>query len=100
MSGTDSLESLRGRLGFAFDKFLVYGTGGVAFEDFNDSGWVAGGGVEYAFTPNWSVKVEYLYFDLGKDRVTAFNAATPVTSTVRQDQKGSIVRAGLNYKFW
>ena len=41
-------DPLRG--GFAFDRFLPYGTGGAAFEDFEDVGWVAGGGVEYAFT--------------------------------------------------
>ena len=46
----DSLETIRGRVGLAFDRFLVYGTGGGAFQDFDDLGWVGGGGVEYAFT--------------------------------------------------
>jgi len=56
---------LRG--GFAFGRFLVYGTGGAAFQDFNDVGWVAGGGGEYALTDNVSVGVEYLHYDFGGD---------------------------------
>ncbi len=59
----DSVESIRLRGGFAFDRFLAYGTGGAAFEDFDDLGWVAGGGVEYAFTDNVSAGVEFLHYD-------------------------------------
>ncbi|MBP0574291.1 porin family protein, partial [Mycobacterium tuberculosis] len=62
----------RARAGYAFDKFLVYGTAGVAYADFetryngvsNDDwriGWAAGGGLEYALNKNISVKGEYLY---------------------------------------
>jgi outer membrane immunogenic protein len=85
--------TLRGRVGYAFDRLLVFGTGGVAFaniksetnvsfatfapspvyngavhigsDSFTNVGWVVGAGLEYAFAPNWSVKGEYLYMDFG-----------------------------------
>ena len=54
--------------GFAFDRFLVYVTGGAAFQDFNDLGWVAGGGVEYALhRQGFASGVEYLHYDFGND---------------------------------
>jgi outer membrane immunogenic protein len=105
-AGTDFLVSrggnsnnwfgtLRGRLGFAFDRFLVFGTGGLAFGgnsgggivqqrdyavapgvpvvttlagnngDDNNVGWALGGGMEYAFSNSMSFKVEYLHVALG-----------------------------------
>jgi outer membrane immunogenic protein len=73
------------------------------------AGWTAGGGVEWMFAPNWSAKVEYLYYDLG----SATYALTPLVnancgsagacygsfaqSSVRFD--GHIVRGGVNYHF-
>jgi outer membrane immunogenic protein len=79
-------SSIRGRLGFALDRALVYATGGLAIGSSSGSnnygywgynwggnqtstrvGWTVGGGVEYAFTPNWSAGVEYRYSDLGKN---------------------------------
>jgi outer membrane immunogenic protein len=63
----DSVESIRGRAGIAFDRFLAYGTGGAAFADFDDFGWVAGGGVEYALTDFVSVGVEYLHYEFDDD---------------------------------
>jgi outer membrane immunogenic protein len=91
---------------------LIPGFGGSAFSD-TRVGWAAGGGVEWLFWPNWSAKVEYLYYDLGNITV----ANSPVTivggptsgfpgtvfassisqTTTRFD--GHIVRAGLNYHF-
>lgn len=101
------LATIRGRVGYAFDRVLVYGTAGAAFAkfhptigatagftDYNDSGWTAGGGVEYAFYDHWSVKAEYLYMDFGTSPV--FFAATGITSPFKM----SVARAGLNYKFW
>jgi outer membrane immunogenic protein len=64
---TDAVGTARLRGGIAFDRFLAYATGGAAFEDFNDVGWVAGGGVEYAITDNWTAGVEYLHYDFGSD---------------------------------
>jgi len=100
---SDWLGTVRGRLGYAFDRFMPYVTGGAAFGDVKATipglgaqsdtraGWTAGGGVEYAFAPDWTVKVEYLYADLGK-----FNCAV-CGANVKFNE--NIVRAGLNYKF-
>ncbi len=67
----DYFGTVRGRVGYAIDKALVYGTGGFAYGDFNKGvgsvdGWVAGGGVEYKFNPSWSAKAEYQYLGLTK----------------------------------
>ena len=67
-------------------------------------GWTAGAGVEYALTNNWSVKAEYLYYDLGKTTVNAplvsgVGAGAGVSGVARSDNKGNIVRAGVNYRF-
>jgi opacity protein-like surface antigen len=68
----------RTRIGCAWDRWLPYVTGGAAFGDVKMTpfsncasenktkvGWTAGVGVEYAFMGAWSVKLEYLYVDLG-----------------------------------
>jgi outer membrane immunogenic protein len=111
--------TVRPRVGFAADHWLFYGTGGVAFGDLkhaytetrpgvltrtaSDSetkaGWTAGGGVEYAFTNQWSLGVEYLYMDFGSSTL-----AQPVTgpvppSSASFDDKSHALRAKLNYKF-
>ncbi|HEX9903335.1 MAG TPA: outer membrane beta-barrel protein [Propylenella sp.] len=65
--GADAIGSARLRAGFAFDRVMVYGTGGAAFDDFSDVGWVAGGGAEFALTPNWILGAEYLHYDFGSD---------------------------------
>jgi len=103
------IGTTRARLGFAVDHWLFYGTGGVAYGDikFNDLpltnvngtatnvGWTAGGGIEYAFTRNWSVKAEYLYVNLG----SAGFACSPGCGTSSITFNESIVRGGLNYRF-
>jgi outer membrane immunogenic protein len=98
------LGTARGRIGYAFDRFLPYVTGGVAFGDIktnvagfgsgNDTkaGWTVGGGLEYALTGPWSAKVEYLHVDLGRGGTIPGTAADA-------DFKADIVRAGLNYRF-
>lgn len=63
--GTDAVGSIRLRGGLALDRVLAYVTGGAAFE--GDVGWVAGGGLQYAVTDNWSVGVEYLHYDFDND---------------------------------
>jgi outer membrane immunogenic protein len=115
--GTD-----RVRLGFTpMDRLLLYATGGLAVGristasqlDFTGAthydqyggqtraGWTAGAGVEYALTNNWSVKVEYLYYDLGTTTLIANgNPPNPPYQTQTNfPARGSIVRAGINYKF-
>ena len=60
-------------------------------------------GIEHAFLPNWTVKGEYIYFDLGRDTVNVAvipgsgGGGTGYNSTFRND--GHIGRVGLNYRF-
>lgn len=104
----DAFGTLRARLGYAFDRAMIYGTGGLAFtktkltlsapgvsisDDSWSTGWTLGAGVEWAFMPNWSAKLEYLYVDSGDIDLTL--AGTSVTG----DYDFSVVRAGLNYRF-
>lgn len=65
--GTDAVGTARLRGGLALDRFMPYVTGGVALEDFDDVGWVIGGGIEYAFTDNVSAGIEYLHYDLSDE---------------------------------
>jgi len=55
----------------------------------NAIGWVGGGGVEYAISPNWSVKAEYLYVNFNNQTIG------PGTFTLIEN----IVRGGVNYRF-
>jgi len=104
------LATFRGRVGYAFDRWLPYITGGGAYGHIKATaanpgvvvtkvssdqlGWTVGAGLEYAFMSNWSAKIEYLYVDLGSFDTTAFS---PVATTI--NFKENIVRAGINYKF-
>jgi outer membrane immunogenic protein len=107
-TNTKWLSTERMRAGWDFDGWLVYGTVGAAFADVKagqDScggglcgeksrgGWTAGVGVETMFWRNWSAKLEYLHYDLGKDIM--YNPGTAVAVLDR----GDIVRAGINYHF-
>lgn len=101
----------RGRIGYAFDRFLVYGTGGAAYGDLKFTrpsgggstksesmtklGWTVGGGVEYALMGAWSVKAEYLYVDLGK--FTCSSATCGPNSQITMPL--NIARVGVNYRF-
>ena len=101
----------RGRLGYAWNTLLVYGTAGVAYGkvhgtltnpaftagDNTRAGFVYGGGLEWAFAPAWSAKAEYLRTDLG-DKATYGIAAAPLIENVSL-KKLNIVRVGLNYRF-
>ena len=103
--------TLRGRLGYAFGRVLVYATGGLAdgkvqagynppatFDGATNFGWTAGGGLEVAFAENWTAKVEYLYVDLGSMTCnTAANCGASVPITIPLTE--NIVRAGINFKF-
>lgn len=96
-----ALGTIRGRVGYAFDRFVAYGTGGAAFAAVEKTsgrtdsatyfGWTAGAGLEVALTANLSAKLEYLYVDLGDQRFN--NAGRSV------DLTANLVRAGINYRF-
>src|SRR6516162_168047 len=89
-TGNNWLATARGR-GYAADRVLLYLTAGGAFANvqtnFNgvttthtQSGWTAGGGIEWAFTDNWTAKVEYLYVNLGNGSVNCVSTACAITS--------------------
>jgi outer membrane immunogenic protein len=104
---TDTLASLRGRAGLAYNSWLFYGTVGAGWthdristtiqgvpfsSDQWLSGWTAGAGVEWAFAPNWSTKFEYQHYGLG----TAPNSfGTVPTGKVDIDT----LKIGINYLF-
>src|SRR5947209_9324362 len=107
--------SVLGRIGWAWDRFLIFGTGGVAFEDFRirenflrigpivgegfhttRAGFTVGGGVEYAVTNNWLLRAEYRYSDYG-----TFNNASVLFPGLfyRSRVQDSRVTGGISYKF-
>jgi outer membrane immunogenic protein len=87
----DSLATVRGRAGVAFDQVLLYGTGGFAFNDnHTQNGWTAGAGVEWMFMPRWSLKAEYLYRRF--DNLTFLG--TPIGSLAVNSEQ-----VGINYHF-
>jgi outer membrane immunogenic protein len=119
----DWLATLRGRVGYLlWPSLMLYGTGGVAWGDFNYSasanvtsaisastsfsdvrtGWVAGGGAEYMLTPNWLLRAEYLYYSFAGASTSA--ALSPaVTSTPLQFSWSrtnlSVIRFGADFHF-
>lgn len=120
----DFFGTVRGRLGAAFDRFLVYGTGGLAYADVENSasvtntlaqdfagseddvffGWTAGGGVEFAVTDNVTLGGEALYFDLGDETVSLAPVAPfvpPAGAAVDAnfENTGVIARGRLSVKF-
>jgi len=108
------ISTARGRLGFATDRVLYYGTVGLAYANIQaglnppatyDSskkiGWTAGVGVEWAFAQNWTVKVEYLFADFADlengSCTTTANCGSTAGSAVKFTE--SLVRAGVNFNF-
>ncbi|MBJ6124744.1 outer membrane protein [Microvirga splendida] len=85
----DWFGTVRARAGVAFDRALIYATGGFAFAD-DSTGWTVGGGMEYAFTNNLSAKIEGLYVNLDNDDdFPGFDGETDF----------GVIRAGLNFRF-
>jgi outer membrane immunogenic protein len=120
----DWFGTARARIGYLVaPSFMVYATGGVAmgktmFRDIvgypvggvtltgaesskNKTGYTFGAGVEYAITNNWTVKGEYLYYDLGTTTLfnPGFGPGFPVSYTTRTTHVGNIGKIGVNYKF-
>lgn len=138
-SGLDWFGTVRGRLGYAVDNALIYGTGGFAYGGVSGkasttlswlvpgfapgtytysadtgatkTGYAVGAGVEYAFTPQWSVKAEYQYIDFGSSNgylgahVFLYNTVNPFNPAEARargyyniEQNFNTARIGLNYK--
>lgn len=91
LESSDWFGTVRARAGVAFGQALIYATGGFAFAD-DANGWTAGGGVEYAFTNNLSLKIEGLYVSLDNDDDFDFG-------DFDNDVDFGVVRAGLNFRF-
>jgi outer membrane immunogenic protein len=118
---TDWVWTLRPRFGFAGADWLVYGTVGLAVTDVKNSltyadtstpgrtasasssdtktGWVGGLGAAYAFTPQWSVKGEWLYTDFGTVSATAATPDGFVTTRSEASVRGNMFRVGVDYRF-
>lgn len=110
----DVRGSARGRIGYAFDRAHVFATGGLAVADVSYSnpvfsglpaagqystaraGWTVGGGVEFALTPNWFVRAEYRYSDLGR---VNYHPAAALGQGAAASVTDNSVRAGVGYKF-
>ena len=110
---------LTGRIGFSVDRALIYLKGGVVWANtdytftFNPGtpfsfttsdtrvGGLLGAGVEYAFLPNWSAKIEYNYMDFGTQTETfaTANIIAPVNIAVDIRQVEHAVKFGVNYRF-
>jgi outer membrane immunogenic protein len=108
------LTTATGKLGYAWDRVLLYAKGGGAWVGTNttnatfggapigfsgptnNSGWTAGVGVEWAFAGNWSARAEYDYIGLTNQTFASAPTATSVSSSSRNIQ---LATAGLNYKF-
>jgi outer membrane immunogenic protein len=115
----DFFGTVRGRVGIAFDRTLIYGTGGFAYGGVRDNilillanggataplnnsttatGFAAGGDIEHYFMPSWSVKGEYQYIDLGSQRLVGVSTNGVLLNTTNIDTKFHTVRLGINYK--
>ena len=114
---SDWFGTLRARAGVAFDRVLIYATGGLAYTD-NNTGWVAGGGVEWALPVNWfgssavTFGLEGLWISVDSDDDNLFNGTvgtfTPVggdpialiaPATQNNENEFVVARAKLNFKF-
>lgn len=113
----EGLATFAGRLGFAWNNVLLYGKGGAAWvrehlqythnaagnaRDWK-GGWVAGAGLEYGISANWSVKAEYNYLDFGTKRYhfTGCNSCPGgAVFDVDLKQHLHVVKLGLNWRFW
>jgi outer membrane immunogenic protein len=108
----DWVATARARAGISIGQTLVYGTAGLAVAGvsgevvifgapaaFSDTawlpGWVIGGGIEYALSPVWTIKGEFMRLHVGSGPLSSSAGAVPLSSSIDVYN----VRAGLNYKF-
>jgi len=124
-SKSDVQGAIRGRIGVAIDRLLLYGTGGVAFTGFNTTlidttgfftgvpgtnasftntraGWTAGGGIEYAITDNWWVRAEYRYSNFGNTTDFPYVGLLPFPDSfafVQHHLTENQVQVGFSYRF-
>jgi len=102
------LGTLRGRVGYSWDRFLPYFTAGLAYGDIEasrpgvasasstEADWAIGAGVEFAIAKEWTAKVEYIYADLGHFDCGSACGATPPDNV---SFRANIFRGGVNFRF-
>jgi outer membrane immunogenic protein len=115
-SEINSILMATGRVGLAFDRMLLYVTGGGAWAhdkfEYVDAtglvtgtstakksrtGWTVGAGIEYGIAPNWSIAAQYNFVDFGDKNVAFTGAGGNFTDSV--DQQVHIATVRLNYRF-
>jgi len=121
VSNDTRISTLAGRFAFAADRWLIYGKAGGGWVGNNGftvnnlttgqslstssntvSGWLLGAGVEWALTPNWTVKAEYDYLGLGSRTVTIPGTVIPVLAGdtfTNGSRNVQMVKIGFNYLF-
>jgi outer membrane immunogenic protein len=112
------MTTATGKLGYAWDRVLLYGKAGGAWvgannpnltvggfgqtlssSTTNNSGWTAGVGVEWAFSYNWSARIEYDFVGLQNQSVTVAGGAFGGDTININNRNISLITAGVNYKF-
>jgi outer membrane immunogenic protein len=122
---TDAISTIRPRIGFAFGRFLLYGTGGLAIahvgytadtnfhpvgtENYSvnfsktQKGWAVGGGAEFAIGGGFSLKGEYLRYDVGSQQSATANPNPPLppfqVNYTWNTSNANLFRGGVNFKF-
>jgi len=114
-NNTRWISTLTGRAGYAWDKSLWYVKGGAAWvrnhyamssaappfnftNETTRAGYVIGGGVEYAFAPDWSAFVEYNYIELTGKNINLADVTTGAVTPLDIYQNMHLLKVGLNYK--
>jgi outer membrane immunogenic protein len=124
----DAFGTARGRVGLAWNNWLIYGTAGYAWSTVKftrtqlveggltppagfvletnfpiRSGWAAGGGVEWGIMRNWAARVEYLHLDLGNQSANLNTTNTAGNTVIQSVNRGRLtidtVRGGVDYLF-
>jgi outer membrane immunogenic protein len=119
-TSADVQGSIRGKIGIAWDRLLIYGTGGVAFGGFSTDfvlvdtrfpifatantsstrvGWTAGGGIQYAVVNNWWVFAEYRFTDFGSIRDILFGLPAGAFFNGSRRLEQNEVQVGFSYRF-
>ena len=114
---TDFLSSATARVGYAWDRWLLYAKGGGAWVgDRNDVfdaaqnyafegwemrfGWTAGAGIEWALRNDWSLKLEYDYYGLGTRGVTFIDNISGISAAENIKENIQVIKLGLNFHVW
>jgi outer membrane immunogenic protein len=113
----EAIETVRGRVGYAFGYVMPYITGGLAVGSLHGEegdvaangafgsgtttvlGWTVGTGVEAMILPRWTVKLEGLYTDFGKKTVFNDNIGGAIVPESIKFTP-SFIKLGVNYKIW